>query len=77
MDKEHTHRLTIYLDHSGFNTNVSIETSEPDTVRKELVDAIHAYYRNWFRRPTMLTMAGNPDITIPIPKVLCFRIEKL
>lgn len=74
-----THRLTIYLDHAGINSNITTDTNTPDIVQRQITDAMDEYYRFrwWMRRKTFLLMGGTPVIAIPIEKVLCFKIEPI
>ena len=75
----YTHRLTIYLDHTGNNSNITTDTNTPDIVQRQITEAMDAYYRyRWWMRPrTFLLMGGTPVIAIPIEKVLCCMIEPI
>jgi len=69
------HRVTFLLDHPGTNTSVTTDTNAPDVFERAICEAIDAYHRSWWRRPTYIRLAGNPTIVIPIHKILLFKIE--
>lgn len=75
----HSHKVTIFLEHPGSSTTVTTETSEPDIVTRQIIDSLDRYYRyRWLRRSkTCLVITGKPTMVIPLEKLLFFKIEPI